>query len=375
MRLDRRHFLARWLAEAQGDRSGSFFVLYPLSLIYRLAVQARYALYRWRVLPTRRLPSKVLCIGNLTLGGTGKTPMVEYVAHTLKNAGMRVAVLSRGYRGGKEKGLGLVSDGKSVLLSPRESGDEPYLLARHLEGIPVLVGHSRYESGTMACRRFGTEVAILDDGYQHVQLHRDMNIVLVDGRKGFGNGHLFPLGPLREPLTGLARADQILITKSDRGQAIKAIEGTLKRWNPRAAIFYGRHEPKSLLDPVTGQREGLDSLRGREILAFAGIANPDHFFDVLKSLGAVVVGEVLFPDHHPYAVQDLEMLRARRSRAEWLVTTAKDMVRLEGLPFRELPIKALEISMEISEEGIFRQALFRGLEIRGQTVSSIENSP
>ncbi len=187
VRLDQRRPVQRWLSSMRKARSGRFF-LAIFSCGYGLLVQARYALYRLKILRARRLPFKVVCVGNLTLGGTGKTPMVEYAARILQEAGIRVAILSRGYKGRHEKGLGVVSDGERMLLAPKESGDEPYLLARHLRGVPVLVGRNRYLSGRMAHDRFGTEVAILDDGFQHIQLHRDMNILVVDGRHGFGDG-------------------------------------------------------------------------------------------------------------------------------------------------------------------------------------------
>lgn len=370
MRLDRRHFLQRRLFEAGRGRAICGFPLLLVSIVYRLLVQGRYTVYRWGILPTRRLPLKLVCVGNLTTGGTGKTPMVEYVARALKGAGVRVAVLSRGYRGKQEKGLGVVSDGKAVLLSQRESGDEPYLLARRLEGIPVLVGSNRYESGKVAYERFGTQVAILDDGYQHIQLNRDMNILLVDGREGFGNGRLLPLGSLREPLDGLMRADHFLITKTERQDRVEAIEETLRRWNSKAGIFQGRYVPESLFDPKTGQHRGLDGLRGRKILAFAGLANPDYFFELLESLGAALVGEVIFPDHHRYTERDLEIIQKTMSQAEWMVTTEKDMVRLEDLNLEGLPIRVLTIRMRISDEQAFRKALFAGLEIDEVLTSS-----
>jgi len=302
-------------------------------------------------------------VGNLTVGGTGKTPTVEYVARVLKNAGIRLAVLTRGYKGKEEKGLGVVSNGKAVLLSQTEAGDEPLLLARRLEGTPILVGHDRYKSGQAAHHQFGIQVAVLDDGYQHIQLHRDWNILLVDGREGFGNGHLLPLGSLRESLAGLTRADQFLITRSERQPGVQVIEETLKQWNPRATICHGRYVAEYLFDPQTGQRSGLEDIRGRRIAAFAGLASPEYFFELLESLGAILVGEILFPDHRRYTERDVELIRTTVSQAERVVTTAKDMVRLEDLSLEGLPLRVLEIRMEISDEKAFNQALFTGLEI------------
>jgi tetraacyldisaccharide 4'-kinase len=364
MRIDRRQFLERQLYKARAGSPVYVFVLAAVSTVYKVLVQARSKLYGWGVLPTKRLPLKVVCVGNITMGGTGKTPMVEYIARALKRAGVRVAVLSRGYRGKQEKGLGVVSDGKALLLSQRESGDEPYLLARRLKEVPVLVGRNRYKSGEMARQRFETQVAILDDGYQHIQLERDMNILLVDGREGFGTGHVFPLGSLREPLAGLSRADHILITKTERKDRVQDIEKTLRRWNSGAEIFHGRTVPEYLLDPKTGQQNELTSLQGKKIFAFAGLATPEYFFELLRSLGAVLVGEIVFPDHHRYKEDDLDLIRKMIADAEWSVTTEKDMIRLEDLNYEGLPIKVLQIRTEISRQKAFEEALFAGLEIK-----------
>ncbi len=281
----------------------------------------------------------------------------------LRDAYLRVAVLSRGYRGGHEKEQGVVSDGKTLLLSQVESGDEPYLLARRLNNIPVLVGRNRCKSGKLADQRFHTQVAVLDDGYQHMQLDRDLNILLVDGREGFGSSHLFPLGSLREPLKGLSRADKILITKAESQDRVQEIEETLRRWNSHADIFCGRYLPEYLLDPMTGERDNPRTLAGKRVLAFAGLASPGYFFETLESLGANLVGEFVFPDHHQYTEMDLETIRGSMSGAKWCVTTEKDMVRLENLNMAGLSLRVLGISMQISNEETFKKAILAALHI------------
>ena len=362
----------RRFSETPGEGRGNAFILLPLSLAYGAAVRLRERLYRWRLLPTRRLPIKVVCVGNLTTGGTGKTPMVEYVARVLHDAGKRVAVLTRGYKGTKERRGGVVCDGEAMMLSPRESGDEPYMLALRLGSIPVLVGRNRHASGNIACRRFDTEIAVLDDGYQHFQLARDLNIVLVDGRRGFGNGHMLPLGSLREPLSGLRRADRFVITKVEGKEAAQPIEKTLQTWNAGAQIFHARYVPQSLVDPMTGKRRGPEALKGKTIVAFAGLASPGYFFELLRSLGAAVRQEMIFPDHHRYTEKDAEDIREMTAGAEWAVTTEKDMVRLRDVNIENLPIRVLEIRMDIADEERFKTSLLRDLAIRDTAASGRE---
>jgi tetraacyldisaccharide 4'-kinase len=286
----------------------------------------------------------------------------------LHDAGKRVAVLSRGYKGTKERTGGVVCDGEVMMLSPSQSGDEPYMLARRLEKIPVLVGRDRYRAGNVACQRFDTEVAVLDDGYQHFQLARDLNILLVNGRSGFGNGRLLPLGPLREPLAGLTRADHFVITKTDEKARIQSIEETLKHWNSTAGIFHGRYIPEHLLDPITGERECPDSLKGKRIVAFAGVASPDYFFELLKSLGATVLEEMIFPDHHRYTQRDLRKIQETTAETEWAVTTEKDMVRLRDMNTENLPIRVLEIRIDIANGDAFKRSLLTALKIQTKDV-------
>ena len=243
------------------------------------------------------------------------------------------------------------------------------MLALRLGSIPVLVGRNRHASGNIACRRFDTEIAVLDDGYQHFQLARDVNIVLVDGRKGFGNGRMLPFGTLREPLAGLRRADHFVITKVDRKKAAQAIEKTLQTWNPGAPVFYARYVSQSLLDPMTGERSDPNDLRGKTIAAFAGLASPAYFFELLRSLGATVREEMIFPDHHRYTEGDVKAISKMTAGAEWAVTTEKDMVRVRDVNIENLPIRVLEIRMDIADEERFRKSLLRDLAIRDTAAS------
>jgi tetraacyldisaccharide 4'-kinase len=273
----------------------------------------------------------VISVGNLTLGGTGKTPMVESVASFLQQEGLRVGVLSRGYGGRQSRSPTIVSDGKRCLVPPEVAGDEPVLLAEHLVGLPVVVGRNRYAAGMLAVERFGVDVIVLDDGFQHVQLARDLDILLLDAVRPFGNGRLFPRGDLRERPAAIARADAIVLTRweADTAPSLTA----LKLFQSVLPLFCSQHEPLDLRALAAGHLLPLASLKGQRILAFCGIGTPDHFRQMLQRLEAEIVTFVAFPDHHPYTRPEIEqlVLIAKQQSAEILVTTEKDGVRLRRL--------------------------------------------
>jgi tetraacyldisaccharide 4'-kinase len=310
-------------------------LLTALACPYNWAHQLRLRAYYRGWLAVRRLPCRVISIGNLTLGGTGKTPMVEAVAGLLQREGLCVGILSRGYGGTSRAAITVVSDGKRCLVSPDVAGDEPVLLAEHLPGIPVVVGRDRYTAGMLAFERFGVGVIVLDDGFQHVRLARDVNILLLDAARPFGNGQLFPRGNLREPPAALARAHAIVLTHWDPDNAYPIAALTLPQ--PAPPVFYSQHVPLDLRGVDTGHILPVISLKGRRILAFCGIGTPEHFRQTLQRLGAEVITCIAFPDHHPFTQSDLEHLvqRAKCYGAEILVTTEKDGVRLRE--YRPLP--------------------------------------
>jgi tetraacyldisaccharide 4'-kinase len=325
--------------------------LYLLSLPYGWAVRFRAGLYALGLLKARRLPCPVISVGNVTVGGTGKTPLVMTLAKGLRDRKIPVAVLSRGYKR-RRNSASLVSDGKTVSLSPRESGDEPFLIARTLKRIPVLVGKDRYANGQMAFQRFGVRGLLLDDGYQHLRLHRDLNILLIDSQNGFGDGSLLPRGILREPLSHLCRAQIFLLTKVESREACQSLEKRLHAIHPLAPVFYSHYEPLDLVGPE-GRREELRSFQGKRVLALSGIANPDYFFHLLKKSGMEIVREAIYPDHHWYTENDLVDIEEKRKGTEWVVTTEKDMLKWENLKTAHLPMRALRIRMKIWEEEEF----------------------
>jgi tetraacyldisaccharide 4'-kinase len=327
------------------------FPLYLLSIPYGGVVRAKAFFYSMGLWNPKRLPCPVICVGNITVGGTGKTPLVMALARRLMERGIPVAILSRGYKGKKASGP-LVSDGQTIFLSPQESGDEPFLMAKALKGIPVLVGKDRFVNGQMALQRFGVRGLLLDDGYQHLRFHRDLNILLIDSDIGFGDGHLFPRGILREPLTHLRRAHLFLLTKVENPETCQPLKARLNQIHPASPVFHSHYEPLGLIGPG-GEWEELHSLKGKKALALSGIANPNYFTLLLRKCGLEVVEEAIFPDHHLFNTADLASVEEKSKGVDWVVTTEKDMVKLKELNMACLPLRALRIEMKILEEEEF----------------------
>lgn len=327
------------------------FPLYLLSLPYGGAVRARSFLYSLQLLKKRELPCPVISVGNITVGGTGKTPLVMALAKGLMARGISVAILSRGYKRAKTSEP-VVSDGKTIFLSPEESGDEPFLMAKACQGIPVLVGKDRFINGQLALQRFGVRGLLLDDGYQYLPLYRDINILLVDSTIGFGDYHLLPRGILREPLLHLRRANLFLINKAAEPAAYQPLERRIQEIYPGARVFHSDYVPVSLVGPEEEQ-EGLDSLKGKKVLALSGVANPNSFSSLLRKCGMKVVSEAIFPDHHVYTTRDISFIQEKAEGVDGIVTTEKDMVKLKKLDIGHPPIWALRIEMKIWEEEEF----------------------
>jgi tetraacyldisaccharide 4'-kinase len=338
------------------------FPLYVLSIPYGWVVKARVFLHTRRLICPKRLSCPVISVGNITVGGTGKTPLVVALAKGLRGREVSVAILSRGYR--RSASLeSVVSDDQTIHLLPEESGDEPYLMARALPGIPVLVGKDRFINGQKALQEFQVRGVILDDGYQHLPLHRDLDIVLIDSQVGFGNRYLLPRGSLREPLLHLRRADLVLLTKVDSLEETLPLETLVREIHPSSAIFHSRYEPLSLVG-AKGEREELASLRGKKVLAVSGVARPESFTLLLRKLGAKVVREVFFDDHHTYTRKDVLRIEKEAEEVDRVVTTEKDMVKLQFLHVDGLAIMALRIEMKLWEEDEFFERVMKVFEVR-----------
>ena len=340
-------------------------ILYGLSFIYERIVQLRLYLYRKRILRERTLGCLVISIGNLTVGGTGKTPVVEKFARALQTGGRRVAILSRGYKSQPKPTKRnwfdrlfmenvdpprVVSDGKMVLLDPVTAGDEPHMLARNLKDVIVLVDKDRVKSGHYAIDNWQADTLLLDDGLQYLHLKHRLDIVLVDRQQPFGNEFLLPRGTLREPPRNLRRASYIFITKNTGEPNDKLIE-RIRRYNRTAEIIECAHHPLYLQNIHTGERLTLDRLRKAFIGSICAIAAPESFEGALKNLGANVNLALRFIDHHYFTENEIRgfINRCIRRDLAMIVTTEKDSVRMPCLPESEIkvPIYFLRVEIEI----------------------------
>ncbi len=293
--------------------------------------------------------ARVISVGNITAGGTGKTPATIYFTRRFFDAGQKVVVLSRGYgRSAPMDEPAAVSDGRMVLVSPRESGDEPYLIAKKLPGVPVVVCGDRVRGAKFAIEKFQPQTIVLDDGFQHIALSRDEDIVVIDCTAPFGFEHLLPRGLLREPLLALRRAATFLLTRADECKHGDTVE-RLKEINPTAEVFLSRHRPVRFSRLDASENFPCDFISGKRVLALSSIGNPMSFETALKRLGAEVAASLRFKDHHWYSPTDMGKIReaARQSRAEHIVSTEKDGVRLGLVADVPKDILLLEVELEM----------------------------
>jgi tetraacyldisaccharide 4'-kinase len=325
--------------------------LSALSVGYRIALATRECAYRLRLLGTGRLPCPVVSVGNITVGGSGKTPMVEQVALCLRELGATPAIVSRGY-GRDTRGVAIVADRDGPRLPPRAAGDEPVLLADHLPGIPVVVGENRFEAGQVAVHRCGATAIVLDDGFQHRTLRKDLEILVVNGSAPWGNRRLFPRGPLREPLSALERADLVVVTNPRTAADTEAATGTIVRHNRRAPVLIASYQLIGAFATQEGRDLPPDALAGRRLVAFAGLGWPRGFADTLEAARVGVADLVEYPDHHWFAQRDLEELadHARTVGAEGLITTEKDWIRLRSLTLPSVPVHVLRVQLQIDAQ-------------------------
>ena len=373
--------------------------LFGLSHLYRFAVELRLSMYRHSLLKRRNLGSFVVSVGNLTVGGTGKTPVVELLARTLATHGRKVAILSRGYRSKprtrKEKledarakvaemeqeklakgghpfswferllktiqalntrmDPKVVSDGKTIRLTSQEAGDEPFMLARNLlekpnrAGVAVIVDKDRVHGGRYAITKYGSDTLLLDDGFQYMPLRPRINIVLVDTTNPFHNHETLPGGLLREPIEHISKADYIFLTKSKGLESLRHLRRFLKRHNPRAPIIECNHEPRHLQGLWDDEQQELTALRGLKVAAICGIAVPESFEGYLEVLGATIVYRERYVDHHRYRESEIEAFCKKGAElgAQMFVTTEKDAVRIPKVNTQNRPFTFLRVEITI----------------------------
>ncbi|MBF0225551.1 MAG: tetraacyldisaccharide 4'-kinase [Desulfobacterales bacterium] len=331
-------------ANKNNDFSFLAILLYLLSLVYGLIIKFRLFLFRINILKSNKLNCNVISVGNITAGGTGKTPMTIYISEQITKIGYKCSVISRGYKGKESNKGGVVCDGKNILMTPEMAGDEPVLISEHLKNIPVVIGQNRFESGKLSLNLFKPDVIILDDAFSHIQLNRNINLVLLDASHPFGNNHLLPRGILREPLSSLKRADAVIITRSQYltdTEKTHLLEKVQKYLSTNVPIFLSKHTPyiykiiknaETIFNHRINQNcltNEIELIKNKEILAFSGIAKNNEFKKSLEYLGFKVKKFKDFPDHYRYNKQDLEDIIKESNDIEAIATTDKDYVKLD----------------------------------------------
>jgi tetraacyldisaccharide 4'-kinase len=353
-----------------------------LSYVYGFGARVNLWLYEAGILTTRKLDCCVISIGNITVGGTGKTPTAQRVAMMIKNLGYRVVILNRGYRSHWNKPLGVVSDGEKIYMTSYEAGDEAYLMAKMMPGVPVVIGKNRDVTGSYAVEKLQAEVIIMDDGYQHWQLKRDLDIVLVDTLNMFGNGCLLPRGILREPLNHLDRADMFLFTKSDQSSQLTrtSLTDNIRRYNMEAPIVECIHHAKEFVEiadwykGIQQNRLPLEDLKGKRVMVFSAIGNPSSFEQNVSGCGLEIVEAIRYPDHHDYGMLEMQYIgeRASELNADALITTGKDAVKIptEFIYFnRDIPLYVMNMDIMVTRnEEIFDKKLADTVETVMRTV-------
>jgi tetraacyldisaccharide 4'-kinase len=336
--------------------------LTPLATAYKWAALGRSALYRRRLLSPRKLNRPVISIGNLSTGGAGKTPLVMLLAKLAQKRGLKPAILTRGY--GRRRGARLiaVAPAESRSPSPRETGDEPAILAGALPDVPIVICASRYEAGTYAEREFQVDVHVLDDGFQHLQLARNVDVVALDATQEFSDRGVLPAGRLREPCSALGRAQVVVLTRVELADADR-LEKSARRVNSSAQFFRSRLRLTSLLNVASGERVAVESFHAEPVFAFCGIGNSMAFFSYLERWGFRIVGRHNFSDHHIYSLADETFLvrKAQESEASALIMTEKDLMNLPPGWKPAVDTYACTIEVDIENAAEFEAAVFSGL--------------
>lgn len=327
-------------------------LLWLPSVLYGLVLKLRAWVYAAGLFGTHRLPRPVISIGNITVGGTGKTPVTAHIARKLIAQGLKVCVISRGYGGNLEGNVALVSDGVTIFEKPEASGDEPYLLASTVPGLCVVIGSNRYQAGLLAMDLLQPDIFLLDDGFQHLRLHRDLNILLLDARMPRGNGHILPAGPLREPWGATQRAQLQIFTRSNTATCIEAAH--------KLPTCYAKYNLNEFRRVDTGEVISIDFLKRQQTVAVAGIAKPESFFEGLIKIGIVPCATWALGDHQDYTPETSACIArmAEQQQATIIITTEKDAVKLAGFEYSKTTVLiAAVLELEFRHEVLMDNAI------------------
>ncbi len=336
-------------------------LIYLPAKLYELIIRIRVVLYEYQYIKPKELNKVVISIGNITLGGTGKTPLVEYIARFFNDEHLETAIISRGYkRQDKSNSTIVVSDGNKIVASLKEAGDEPFMLAEKLKGVRIVVGSNRFESGKLAIEKLGCEVILLDDGFQHLKLKRDLDIVVLDATDPFGGGEVVPLGKLREPIYGLKRAQMVIVTRSDRELDRELIFRVLSGLELNIPVIYAYHDFVGLRELTTNKPAAMRKLINSKVAILCALGHPSVFIEDIENYQAKIVSQHIFIDHYHYQQSDINQVvgQAKAAGAEFIVTTEKDAVKLKPFSF-DLPIYIAEIKAEFEDDVRLKSILLK----------------
>jgi len=340
-----------WYGKLRWEQRAMVAGLRPVSLVYRAGQGIRNAFWHFA---KRRVPTRTISIGNLTVGGNGKTPFTLFLASRLQVHGMSVGIVSRGFGSANRKPAALVSDGATIKLSPEEAGDEPVMMAKSFRG-PIVVARRRIDGIRLLSEIANPEVIILDDAFQHRALARDVDLVLINQERGFGNGHLIPAGPMREPLRAIRRADAAIIVSNEIPDRPSAITARQMRAISQITTLRATLRPKALVRYERGNwLEVPVAMAGRRVLAVSGLADPRGFYAMLHEIDTDLVGVLEYPDHHVYTSSDWQAILKAAADADIVLTTEKDLVKLEKFPFARDSLYALRVEVVMTAEDTAR---------------------